>query len=264
MYLTKTLIPAQTDTWTVAATTGGSGKFTINEVDYASNFGSSLEITLNTFVANHAAALLLDNIIVTATSPILTFAEAVQGLGFDVTFTNTAGTYTATGYTSLLYPEPVTKTELKSFCGIAHSSDDSMIEGIITQARELAEQVTNRSFIAKSIVYSDQINQSEFSETFEIRLPNPDHTSITEVKVNDTVSEYTKTGTGRYIVTLPVNTVYEGLKYADVKITYTAGNCPALAKQAILQIGKDMYENRGKDPMSGNGVKLLSSLKIYY
>ena len=60
--------------------------------------------------------------------------------------------------TSNLSTEPVTVSEAKSFMKITFSTDDTIIQGLITSARMLLEKFTGVSFGAKSYTVTMEVN----------------------------------------------------------------------------------------------------------
>ena len=161
--------------------------------------------------------------------------------------------------------EPVTLADMKNYLNTEYTDDDkNLIPSLIMSARELAENFCNRSFVASTIEYTEMLDSDELEYLYVIKLPFPDHASVDEVKINDVITtNYTKTGSVRLSVYLPGLAIGES-EVCTVYVKYkTAGNCPEAVKTAIMQIVKDMYENRGKDPMSANGFSLLQHYKVY-
>jgi hypothetical protein len=163
--------------------------------------------------------------------------------------------------------EPVTPAEIKAYILNRYDPEietDVLLSTLLSTARELAEQYCNRSFIEQEIEYTEYIASSWTADPPEIILPFPNHLTVEEVKVSDVVTtDYTLIGINRYTLQFTgrcYSTESTGVKYY---IKYTAGECTTLAKTAIMQICKDMYENRGKDPLTSNGFMMLNPLKIY-
>lgn len=242
------------------ATIGGLGS------DKTIEFAENLTATATAFVVDHATDY-LPAVILTSSFESLIFTEAVEGSGFtDPTIENATGDLTGS-IVSTLYPEPVTLAEMKTFILNRADEDtaaDALLSGLITSARELAEQFCNRSFIPQTIEYTDYVRAKWSEEIPSFSLPFPNHLSLVEVQIADVVTtEYESTGlnrldiqmTGRYYTTESTGTKFY--------IKYTAGECNSLTKNAIMQICKDMYENRGKDPFTSNGFIMLNSQKVY-
>lgn len=245
---------------------GTSGTATI------AGLGAGKTITFLTSLTATASAFAVANlsyydslgVIISANYETLVFTEKVEGTGFtDPTITNVTTDLTGSVY-STLYPEPITLGEMKEFVlnrADADVQQDALLTELITTSRELAEQFCNRSFIPQTIELTELIKEQT---TQEFILPYPNHIEIIEVKVNDEVTtDYDTIGINRLIIQMTgrfwTSTV-DGNKYY---LKYKAGDCPTLAKSAIMQICKDMYENRGKDPMTSNGFLMLNPLKVY-
>ena len=163
--------------------------------------------------------------------------------------------------------EPVTLAEMKTFILNRYEDDsaqDAILSDMIKASRELAETWSNRSLIPQTIEYEEKILQSFSDSAYEITLPFPNHLAIVEVKVdNQAVTDYELSGLSRFSIQFLsryFTTDQQGTKYY---IKYTAGDCGLMQKSAIMQICKDMWENRGKDPMSGNGYRMCQMFKSY-
>lgn len=137
--------------------------------------------------------------------------------------------------------EPLTTSEVKSYLKIDFSDDDVLIGTLITGVREQIEEYTGLSLIASDIVYFDE----EIAE--EIKLPYPEHETISEVKFNDVVStSYVKTGLTQFIIRpLNIAPFNNGDNYG-VQISYsTLGTCPQAIKNEMLKLLDEKYRNRG-------------------
>lgn len=158
--------------------------------------------------------------------------------------------------------EPITANEVKSYLKIDFTTDDTLIGTLITGVREMAEELTGRSFVASTIEYFEDNDYDD-----EIRLPYPEHSEVTAVTINgdDVLSDCIVTGNKEKVVKLPY--IYNGLTADDdgVKITYTtAGTCPTGVKLAMLKAIGDIYENRGNTfegsiaELSENSIAMLT------
>lgn len=136
--------------------------------------------------------------------------------------------------------EPVTATEVKNYLKVDFSNDDTLISDLITGIREQIELFTGLSLVVKTIEYFDD----EIDD--EIKLPYPEHDEITEVKINDEVTDaYIKTGLTQLIIKPTVISVNDANDYG-IKITYTTkGTCPKGIKIEILKAIDEKYRNRG-------------------
>jgi len=268
--VSKTLIAKKRATVTLTGTSGTANITGTGAVTKLITFGTSLTATAAAFVVSHAEAYLAQtpSVIVTSLYDMIIFNEAVEGSGFtDPICTNATGDL-AGSIISTLYPEPVTLAEMKTYILDRYEADaekDALLSSLITAARELAEEFCNRCFIPTQIEYAEYVNVKWSDTVPEFLLPFPNHLSLVEVKVADEVTtDYEQNGisrmtilfTGRYYTTDTVGTKFY--------FKYTAGDCSALVKNAILQIARDMYENRGKDPLTSNGFNLLNSQKVYF
>jgi len=164
--------------------------------------------------------------------------------------------------------EPVTVAELKAYIMNRYDPTDqdiaSELDSVITAARELAEQYCNRSFVVQEIEYTEYIKGCWSDDVPEFILPFPNHLTVDQVKVNDEVtSDYTVIGLNKMTVQFTSRYFTTGTEGTKFYIKYTAGECPYMAKQAIMQIAKDMYENKGATAMNANGFNLLNSLIVY-
>lgn len=264
--LSKSLIARKRATVQLTGTSGTANITGAGGLTKLATFGTSLVATAAAFVVSHAAAYLAQGIVVTSLYDMLVFTESVEGTGFVTpVITNASGTLTGE-VVSTLYPEPVTLQEMKTYILDRYEDDsekDALLTSMITAARELAEEFCNRAFIPTTVEYTENITSKWTEEPPSILLPLPNHLTIEEVKINDVVTtEYETEGLNRFNIVFTgrnYSTDASGVKYY---VKYTAGECPTLVKNAILQIAKDMYENRGKDPLTSNGFMMLHSQKV--
>lgn len=136
--------------------------------------------------------------------------------------------------------EPITLAEAKTYLKVDYADEDSLISMLISGVREQVEAFTGLGIVARTIEYfNDEIPD-------EIVLPYPEHSSITEVKINDVVSTaYKKTGLTQFII-YPENTYLSGEDQQGIYIKYvTSGTCPAGLKLELLKIIDEKYRNRG-------------------
>jgi len=181
--------------------------------------------------------------------------------------------------------EPVTRAEAKIYSRIDITTDDSLIDSLITAAREEAEYYTNRSFCRRT--YRADIPY--FADT--MWLPLGPVISISSIKYYDTSSPtvLTSLATNTFqLVRDKVVRVHGGTwpsiypRHDAVQITYVAGyaptsspeveaeNVPARVKAAIYLAVGDLYENRerqvlypGQMQENKTFCRLLDSLRIY-
>lgn len=136
--------------------------------------------------------------------------------------------------------EPLTASEVKTYCKIDYSDEDTLITMLIKGVREQIEHFTGLAITAKTIEY--------FNEEIEdaIVLPYPEHDEILEVKINGEVSTaYRKTGLNQLIV-YPDSTYVSSAADSGIYIKYTtAGVCPDGIKLEMLKIIDEKLRNRG-------------------
>ena len=162
--------------------------------------------------------------------------------------------------------EPVTLTEVKKHLRLAttdaeataYTSEDDLLNRLITVARTQAEQETGRAFITQTKTY---YLDAWPDETF-IRLPYPTLQSATVTYQLEDDEDYDETLStvdtdivsepGR-VVLQPNESWPSGTLYTDrpIKIVYVCGyglaaDVPEGIKSAILLKISDLYENRGE------------------
>lgn len=266
----RTLIAKKTVVLTLTGTEG-TCNITIAGLTRLCTFTNTLTGTALNFVYLWAADYLAVGIVVAASSGTIVIDELVQGVGFyNPIIENITINLNASGIAYITYPEPITLAEARTFI-LDRTDDDAganaLLSELITSAREQAELYCNRSFIPQIIEYSEQVKTNFSDPVPEFTLPFPNHISISEVKVDGVLSalnsDYTVSGINRLTVNFNNQYFTTDQNGTTFYIKYIAGDCSITAKSAILQIMKDMYENRGKDAMSGNGFKMLQPLRIY-
>lgn len=163
-------------------------------------------------------------------------------------------------YSGIGTTEPITSAEVKSWLKVDYTDEDTLIDSLITQVRELAEESSGLSLIDKTIEY--------FEEDIEIisdwvKLPYPQHDSITEVKVNgEATTAYVKTGLTQFLVRVDsIATTTESEKGLYVKYK-TLAYCPNGVKLAMLKSIAETYEKRG-NTFEGSLVKLTDNFYNY-
>jgi uncharacterized phiE125 gp8 family phage protein len=152
--------------------------------------------------------------------------------------------------------EPVSTATAKLFLRVDIADDDTLIGGLITAARQYAENYCQRSFAVKTY----RADLPYFMDN--VHLPNGPVISIDSVKYWDTESPSVLQtwATGNYALNYDTFERNDGVSFEDVyprtdavQITYTAGyqdgsplanDCPQAVIQAILLMVGDMYEYR--------------------
>ena len=141
--------------------------------------------------------------------------------------------------------EPITLQEAKDHLRISNTAEDTLITGLISAAREWAENYTNRSFIEKEVTVwiTQTAGESEFDLTH-----GPIATMDAVYGVDKDGTETALTLNGDYYLYGGSQKTIEfvsSLANSNYKIQYTTqDDCPEGAKQAILKIVAEMWENR--------------------
>ncbi len=151
--------------------------------------------------------------------------------------------------------DPVSVSEAKAHLRVEHSSDDSLIGGLITAAREYVEAQYSRTLVTSTWV----LTLPEFP-TWEIRLPRGPLQSVASVAYVDVAGDAQTLAASRYLVdaTADPGTITPAPGYAwpgtraqekAVTITYLAGYGTAAAvpervKLAVKMLVGHWYETR--------------------
>ena len=151
--------------------------------------------------------------------------------------------------------EPINLADMKVFLRTDYDTDDALITGLISSARERAEVFCGRSFVAQSIELAHDLEDDET----KITLPYPNHSTIDEVKVDGLIAGYVKTGLVRFTIRL----TEEGAGELTVKYK-CSGECPEAVKSIIMEIVRESYDNRSEQPLNENAFAKLLPYKIYY
>lgn len=155
--------------------------------------------------------------------------------------------------------EWVTLSDMKLFLKVDYDTDDTLINSFIKSAREIAEQFTNKSFAEYNINYC-QVGGWDSP----IKLPYPNHLSVTDVTINGEAATFGTVGTIQKIVSISswgVSTA-DGLP-SELKINYkTKGDISDGEKSILKKIVAEMYENRSAT-VSDSTLKMLFQYKVY-
>ncbi len=149
-----------------------------------------------------------------------------------------------------LVTEPVTVAEARDYLRITTTSEDTLIEELITDARERLEKFTNLSFGEKTLM----CRWDSLSDWAEIPYqPNADISAC----VNDDGDTLTYEVKGLEYKYLYCN------NSTGVTITYTAGftTLPKALKVAILKEVATSYENRENFYIEGTFNELSNDAK---
>lgn len=161
---------------------------------------------------------------------------------------------------SLITPpeeEPITLDEAKAHLRVDFTDDDGYIAALITVAREITEQRTNRALITQTWDYI----LDDFPQYSEIKLRKPSLQSVTSVNYTDSAGIEHIMPTTDYVVdknNIPGRIFLGFAKIwpvvilqpaAAVRIRFVAGygsasDVPMALKQAMLLLIAQWYENR--------------------
>lgn len=172
--------------------------------------------------------------------------------------------------------EPITLAEAKAHCRVDHSTDDSLIQGYITAAREWVEDYIDRSLVSQRLVMKLD------SFPHEIELPRPPMiasgtaTAVTVTYVTGEAGGTATLSTSSYRVdrdSTPgvIRTTYAGswpshlLDQNSVTVTWWAGygepaSVPQRVKNAMLMCVHELYEKRGNAVMPEAAMRLLDTV----
>lgn len=170
-------------------------------------------------------------------------------------------------YSNIGATEPILASEVKSWLKVDFDTEDALINSLITQVRELAEEASGLALIDKTIEYFE--DDADILSDW-VKLPYPQHSAITEVKVNGEVTtSYAKTGLTQFSIRVDnfaSTTSSDNGLYA--KYT-TLANCPKGVKLAMLEAIAENYEKRGNTfegglvKMTDNFYNHLQLFKVY-
>lgn len=137
--------------------------------------------------------------------------------------------------------EPLLLADVKTYLKVDYTDEDALITSLITAVRQKIEEYTGLALVVKTVeVFLPYLPE-------EVKLPFPEHDSITEIKLNGIASTgYTVKGLAQFIVkpnlVFDSSAIEENSFYA--KYT-TTGNCPEAIKQEMLRLIDEKYRNRG-------------------
>ena len=172
--------------------------------------------------------------------------------------------------------EPVTLAEAKAHCRVDIDTDDSLISGYITAARELCEDYLDRALVTQQYVMRLD------SFPVEIELPRPPMASsgtATAVTVTYTLTDSGSTATlsstlyrvDRDSTPGAIRNLYGGTwpsqrdDPGSISVTWWAGygaaaSVPQRVKNAILMTVLELYEKRGDAQLPPGAKALLDSV----
>lgn len=159
--------------------------------------------------------------------------------------------------------EPVSRSEAKLHLRIDHSAEDDLVDRLITAARQVAEDLAQRAFITRT--YTARM---DYWPLHQLILPWPPLISVTSITYTDDDGVTATFGASNYIVdahqepgriVIKANVSWPTVTLQEVNgvtVVYTAGygataaDVPLRARQAMLLLLADMYENRESTPMA--------------
>ena len=142
--------------------------------------------------------------------------------------------------------EPVTLEEAKQHLRVDGNEDDSLINALITAARQKAEEYTRRAFITQTREFALD------SACGVLYLPRPPVQAVEAVTVDGEVvapENYALVGRDALYIKVPLYAANPG----GVVIRYRAGygdtsaDVPQVIQQAILMLIAHLYEHRGDE-----------------
>lgn len=134
---------------------------------------------------------------------------------------------------SITGSEIVTTQNVKDFVRIDTSADDTIIDQMITTAREWCENYIGKDIVAKNRTFYLQEVDQRFT------LPFAPVASISSVTSEGTAITYNTYGLDDTIIEI------KSLPAKEVKVTYvTSGLTNSLLKDAILHLVATYYDNR--------------------
>ena len=172
--------------------------------------------------------------------------------------------------------EPITLAEAKAHCRVDAETDDVLIQGYITTAREWVEDYIDRALVTQQLVMKLDAFPAE------IELPRPPMiasgtaTAVTVTYVANEAGATATLATSQYRVdrdSTPgvIRTTYAGswpshiIDKNAVTVTWWAGygdtaSVPQRVKSAMLMCVHELYENRGDGQMPDAAKRLLDTV----
>jgi len=142
--------------------------------------------------------------------------------------------------------EPVSRTDAKNWMRIDYTTDDGLIDELITSSRKHIEKLTGLSLANKKIKANIELT-GEVPSVWMVDLPYGPVLCIDEAKYKTGINDWT---------ILDINEDYEkiggklwfyGGGYYEVTYQAGYGDLPSDLENDILTLVSWMYENRGKN-----------------
>ena len=149
--------------------------------------------------------------------------------------------------------EPITATLWRGYSGIDDTSQDTLIETMITASRLWLEDHTGRSVISKS--YEVQFDKSDGFENWYM-LPFSPVTSITTCEIDDTAVTYSERGLD-IIEIYPDSVIGTGTTNNIIEVEFVAGATDSRAVMALYRIVTDLFDARKDNPAAQVSTAVL-------
>lgn len=149
--------------------------------------------------------------------------------------------------------EPVTITEVKLFCKIAGTTEDTLLTSLIKSARQAIENYTGLALAKKTVITTyDQLGLNNIIELPVQPVSSVDSVKLVNLKGDETALTFND---DYYVIDAPWTKIKMGTFYASagviLKVEYTVGygapDCPALPEALKLSVLKEVatqYERR--------------------
>lgn len=151
--------------------------------------------------------------------------------------------------------EPVSRTEMKKHLRVGHTTDNTLIDGIIAVARMLVEKESRQAYVARVVdaYYGDPGD--------EVRLPLMPYRALTEIYTSYEGTETEVTSTNVFVVKgnrtkLRLKSGYTwGTTYDELRVRYTVG----FATLFTADESTDVLTATGHTYSNGDIVRLYNS-----
>ena len=140
--------------------------------------------------------------------------------------------------------EPITAALWRAYSGLDDTTQDTLIETMITAARLWLENHTGCSVISKS--YEAEFDISDGYENW-YELPFSPVVSITSVQIDDVDITYSQRGQG-IVEIYPDSIIGSGTEDNIIKVEFIAGATDERATIAIYRIASDYFDARKDNP----------------
>lgn len=172
--------------------------------------------------------------------------------------------------------EPITLAEAKAHCRVDASTDDALIQGYITTAREWVEDYIDRALVTQQLVMKMDTFPGEFELPRPPMIASGTATAVTITYVTGEAGGTATLSASEYRVdrdSTPgaIRTLYGGswpshlLDANAVTVSWWAGygsaaDVPQRVKSAMLMCVHELYEKRGDGAMPEAAKRLLDTV----